>query len=995
MKHHFSSLLILGAFIALPKIALSSSPLPDNLSDETCRAEIREEIAPQPGLPRELRLVCKDAKVGSMFAFSAGTGTGIRNAAQLVKFTFEKNFQGMALKSRMSCDRFHEIESGSNVSAVVGCRLFNGGWPHTLAISLKGNIVRVAEGPPTTIPALMEIVSPGQKTRSKSAWTDLLHSAFGEPIPLVSPRELQLFSELVRGARTANSQGRHADSEQLLRQALGLQSKLLGEQNLATANTAMDLALVLSNRGRNEEAEALFTRADAIIQKSPREADRARLFTYYGFHAANQGKYADALTASANAVQSWRRQLSGPLSPVNTLVSVSEDYGSDYQERGELGVALNLQANMALRLEDLASASAAAIEALNLFSDTKGIPSWWRADALLTLGKISSAQGRLSAAETYLNAALKQRRLAKGDGLHTIEVLLALGEAYQREGLLTASIKSYREVFDLLKKLPDSAQDTIQSKDLIPYGLAVTEYAKTLKDQRAVQRLFAEAFDAVKLIRPTNVERTITQTATRLASQNPEIQSLLESASQARRRRDTANLEISFETSLPKEQRSRIVEDRLSEQIKQADTEVRRLTAQLEKQFPDYGALLKPRPFGLSELQQRLGPREGLVTFMVGRQQSFVTLIRNDGIYIGAIPEGERSLSESVTGLRRALEIQAGSVNDFDLELAHQLYRSLFAGIEGRLDGLDHLIVAPSGPLASLPFSILITKPAGKGRYSDASWLVNRASISHVPSLQAFFTLRTMDRTKRPSQKILALGNPVLTGKRTGSAANTATSALATSCRTDGPASAELVSSLTPLPDTAAEVNAVARALGAATSGTLLLAQDASEKGLRSKNISDYRILYFATHGLLPGELKCQTEPALVLTPPSRSVDRANDGLLEASEIAALKINADLVVLSACNTAGGGGRFGGDALSGLAESFFFAGARNLLVSHWQVPSAATTQLMSQVFNSIGPDLEKGTSTALQAAQKKMITDEKTAHPFFWGAFVVVGAGSSL
>ena len=143
---------------------------------------------------------------------------------------------------------------------------------------------------------------------------------------------------------------------------------------------------------------------------------------------------------------------------------------------------------------------------------------------------------------------------------------------------------------------------------------------------------------------------------------------------------------------------------------------------------------------------------------------------------------------------------------------------------------------------------------------------------------------------------------------------------------------------------------------------------------------------------MLPGELKCQTEPALVLTPPSSPVSRANDGLLEASEIASLRLNADLVVLSACNTAGSAGKFGGDALSGLAESFFYAGARSLVESHWQVSSKATADLMSGMFEALGPDLTGGAARSLQTSQLKLIKQEKTAHPLFWAAFVIVGDG---
>ena len=141
----------------------------------------------------------------------------------------------------------------------------------------------------------------------------------------------------------------------------------------------------------------------------------------------------------------------------------------------------------------------------------------------------------------------------------------------------------------------------------------------------------------------------------------------------------------------------------------------------------------------------------------------------------------------------------------------------------------------------------------------------------------------------------------------------------------------------------------MARLLGGG-GDAVLLGADATERNLRAQPLDQYRVLYFATHGLLPGELHCQAEPGLVLSPPAtpaRSTDE--DGLLEASEIAGLKLNADLVVLSACNTAASGGSFGGEALAGLADAFFDAGARAVLASHWEVPSLATVKLMTGLF----------------------------------------------
>ena len=205
---------------------------------------------------------------------------------------------------------------------------------------------------------------------------------------------------------------------------------------------------------------------------------------------------------------------------------------------------------------------------------------------------------------------------------------------------------------------------------------------------------------------------------------------------------------------------------------------------------------------------------------------------------------------------------------------------------------------------------------------------------------------------------------------------------------------AELLRALASLPDTASEVRNVARVLRAADD-SLFLGARANEANLRGQDLSRYRVLYMATHGLLPGELKCQGEPGLVLTPPSAvAQSRAEDGLLEASEVAGLTLNADLVVLSACNTASGGSRFGGESLSGLSEAFFYAGARNMLISHWQVPSAATAELMSSLFASLGPTMAGSPADALRTAQLSMMNKAATAHPFFWAAFVVMGDGAA-
>jgi hypothetical protein len=120
-------------------------------------------------------------------------------------------------------------------------------------------------------------------------------------------------------------------------------------------------------------------------------------------------------------------------------------------------------------------------------NETRGLPKWWRADVLLTLGKISSVQGRLSAAEQYLNAALTESKQAFGEGSRLLPIYAALAKAYQREGMSTSSIVTFRDIFKRIRALPPAAENPLTKEDLIPFGLAVTAYAEKLTDDTQKQ----------------------------------------------------------------------------------------------------------------------------------------------------------------------------------------------------------------------------------------------------------------------------------------------------------------------------------------------------------------------------------------------------------------------------------------------------------------------------------------------------------------------------
>jgi CHAT domain-containing protein len=192
------------------------------------------------------------------------------------------------------------------------------------------------------------------------------------------------------------------------------------------------------------------------------------------------------------------------------------------------------------------------------------------------------------------------------------------------------------------------------------------------------------------------------------------------------------------------------------------------------------------------------------------------------------------------------------------------------------------------------------------------------------------------------------------------------------------------------LPETAFEVEQIADKLGASRDD-IYLRQAASETTLKNLTLANYRVVYFATHGLVAGDIKGVAEPSLALTIPARPTS-IDDGVLTASEIAQLSLNADWVVLSACNTISGD-KPGAEALSGLARAFFYAGAKALLVSHWAVESRAATRLTTSIFDNLRSDPTIGRAEALRRAMLSYLSDAsdpKNAYPAFWGPFAIIG-----
>jgi CHAT domain-containing protein len=389
-----------------------------------------------------------------------------------------------------------------------------------------------------------------------------------------------------------------------------------------------------------------------------------------------------------------------------------------------------------------------------------------------------------------------------------------------------------------------------------------------------------------------------------------------------------------------------------------------------------------------------------------------------------------RDLEATVTDLRKALEPEATRVEEippFDIGEAYALYAALLAPVESGWKNAKSLVVVTNGALGELPLGLLPTtnvlvdaqaQPLFAG-YRDVPWLARTHNVTVAPSASAFLTLRSLPAGSPRRENLIGFGDPYFSPAQAAEAEAEATKAadvatsdasadadatrgrplkLRAAPHTENVDKAELAM-LPRLPDTRQELTAMARALDVDPVKSLYLGKDANERNVETLELTRYRVVAFATHGLIPGDLDGLTQPALALTAPEVA-GIEGDGLLTMDKILGLKLDADWVILSACNTGAGAGA-GAEAASGLGSAFFYAGTRALLVTNWSVHSASARELTSDLFRRQGADPGLSRSEALRQSMVALIdgpgsvdaagrTVYTYAHPLFWAPFTVIG-----
>jgi CHAT domain-containing protein/Tfp pilus assembly protein PilF len=781
----------------------------------------------------------------------------------------------------------------------------------------------------------------------------------------------------------------------------------------------------------------------------------ARNLTQLGMLEYKFGNYAAALPLLQRALSINERllgntnaEMAGSLSEVGQIERIMGDLSN---AQSHLEQALKIQKAtvghkhpfVAVTLKELAEvmrqqnkndvAHQLLLNALTIQEDSIGREHVLVSETLTSLGYLAGQQNNLALAEKHFDRALRIREITLGPVHRDVATsLLDLARAKHAGGQLIAARPLYERARSILQSqqglnpgLDDEALSRIWKKDLKglqDYALLLATLAgnpKTGPEQRAA---VADGFTVTQQARGWLMQAAVAKALAQRAVGSPEDVRLAKQVEELRRKRQELWTRLNELYGLSEAQRSPQDLATVKQLLSDVQQELDRTGAQLQLAAPRYAELAQPEALDLAGVQRLLRPDEALVSFYTLSDRVQIWLVRQGqpALYRES-PVAREWLTDRVRQIRASLlpRVRPGSTKSvpvpFDVDSAAELYRLLFAPVASQLQGIDNLIVVPDEVLLPLPLAALLTQRNGEpftrlaqlyrlkqtpsaedlASYAALPWFAKAYPLTILPSASALTLIRqSVARPQGQGEAFLGFGDPVLRGQ---GSQRGGTMVASRGMRV----AVDSLQALDQLPGTREELLTIASVLRVKPETNVFLGQHATEPEVRRLNdsgrLGQAKVIAFATHGLLAGEVQGVTQPALVLTPPSVPTDD-DDGLLSMEDVLHLKLpNTDWVILSACNTAGDNGS--GESLSGLARAFFFAGAKALLVSQWSVDDLATQHLMEEIFRRYGGDAPLSPAKALREGMLTLL-DQATkdpdhryfAHPFAWSAFFLVGEG---
>ena len=811
-----------------------------------------------------------------------------------------------------------------------------------------------------------------------------------------------------------NRSGQHIEASRIANDAL---SRLPADAPAnMRAELALEAALADSNIRFSQTAAEHFARADAILASTSDASSgflTSKRDTYKALDLVNQGLFREALEPF-NRIAGAPARLDQPLEDPVIISALNQGGAAKGSAQRSVNVPnareldkllLRAQANWAksvalLALGDAGGADAAlqvAEHDLQPFRSADISPVvalWMEARVHRQRGRLAARLGNWTAAvEAYDKAgdALRQSAIATNSGAEpaVAQLLLERAAILQRQGMSGEPLRA--EYARAVNALIDAGMPG----GVPPAGLE--QYLDLLVDTNggaADAAAGEDFFRAVQAVNKPAIERQMNR-----------IRSILEAdPAVGSRLRDRADLERELTRV-----RYQIAALDARQTDQTADLDRRRIAAEDRLARLDTELASDPRlklyaeqPATVQEIRSALRPGEAYFKLTELRGRDYAILITPQDTTIYRVGAPAQALGQLAVRVRNSIDgrLAQGRLDPFNVGAAYTLYRLIAGPAAGRLQQVSSLIVDPSGPLERLPIGVLVTDQDSVGKYktasasnkfdfSSVSFLAGRTELSMAVSPRSFLIARALPPS-RASKPFIGFAEHQVPGLSGPTEAKVDVNSL---CYVDSRALRELAASAKPIP--AAEVRLAAIALGDPNAPLVTQAAFSDTAVEQMADLSDYAILHFATHGLQEGVWGCPKSPPALVTSFG---DASSDGLLSFDEIAGLRLDANLVVLSACDTGSGirsqdiarlsGQEEAGSTLEGLVRAFLTANARSVLATHWQVPATVGTPELMEAFYTSARARDVGAS--LQTAQRKLMSQPGYSHPFYWGAYFIVG-----
>jgi CHAT domain-containing protein len=773
-------------------------------------------------------------------------------------------------------------------------------------------------------------------------------------------------------------QGRYAEAEPLERRSLAVEEKLLGSDNARIAIYLHNLGDFYRKWGRFAEAEPLLQRSLAIREKAygPKDTAVGESLKFLADLYVDEGRYREAEPLYQRAI----------------VIEEKKDYFY-------AGATVQALAVLYYKQGRYAESEQFLLHAVKDEENFSGENNPRVAYVLHDLLALYIWQHQFAKAQPILARTLAIRENTLGpDNPLVAQSLNDISSNYIFDNRPADALPYSRRAIEVLSRrfarpaeLGASGIGAEQRSDL---DIFLSNISLVFQSRDATAA--AESFEVAQLSHSSSSARAVAGMAARFAAGNDAL------AAAVRERQDLVDTWQRLDTEIvaaegaQAPQRDAAADAKLRDDLAATRQQIDKLDATIGAQFPAYSELSNPKPVAIDATQALLANNEAMLVYLTGPHETWLWALRHDRAALYRLNIGANALADEVTALRSRLDPERNpALAPFDARRAYVLYQRILAPALPVLAGAHLVFIVPDGALESLPFGVLVTQSPSKSpvRPEDhraIKWFAQDYALAVLPSVGSLKALREFTSAGRAASPFAGIGDPVLEGPP-GPARGVKIADLFRGAVAD----VDAVRQLPPLPETADELRAVAKLMGAGEQD-LYLSQRADEQLLRHSRLDRYRVIEFATHGLMSGDLQGLAEPALVLTPPPVASPE-DDGLLTASKVATLKLNADWIILSACNTAASDGTPDAGGLSALAKAFFYAGARSILVSHWAVVSDATVPLTTGAFRAIAHDPRIGPAEAMRQSMQALLSSRdhpKWAHPLFWAPFSLIGEGAA-